>query len=87
MRAHPGIIVPPLPEKAIVGALRALQQPALAFVSFASAYCNPCTGRFGDDFVKSRCRGLEKFLRRVAAHPALVTDGAECALFQSLGLF
>lgn len=28
-------------------------------------------GRFGEDFIESRRRALEKFLQRVAAHPEL----------------
>ncbi|KAJ1923116.1 Vacuolar protein sorting-associated protein vps5 [Tieghemiomyces parasiticus] len=46
---HPGLVVPPVPEKQSLG-------------------------RFQDEFVESRRFGLEKFLRKIAAHPALHDD-------------
>ena len=47
LEAHyPGVIVPPLPEKLLVG-------------------------RFSDEFVESRRRGLEKFLNALASHVLL----------------
>jgi len=47
VRLHPGIVVPPVPDKAVVG-------------------------RFSQEFIQARRRGLEKFLVRTAVHPALI---------------
>jgi len=56
---HPGVIVPPCPPKDAV---------ANTFVKFKSA------GTELTPFVETRQYGLQRFLRRLVAHPALVDD-------------
>jgi sorting nexin-1/2 len=59
-----GWVVPPLPEKTILGSAGGAIRLIFAFDTGGS-------GRFNYSFLDSRRRGLEQFLNRLARHEAL----------------
>lgn len=57
-----GVIIPPLPEKTILGVLCLL---------FNAISCKFSAGRFNSQLLKKRQRGLQDFLERVSHHKYL----------------
>ncbi len=66
--AHPGIIVPPVPEKHAIG-----KQHCFPFCAAQSTFL-ACIGRFEGDFIEGRRLALERCLKRVLAHKTLRWD-------------
>ena len=70
---HPGVIVPPTPEKNAIGRSRANRNTQLLNIP-------TIPGRFEEDFVENRRVLLERMLRKIVQHPILQAD-ADLKLF------
>lgn len=71
MQNNPGVIVPGMPEKHVIGKLSL----PLVFTSLCGLPLNVrSAGRFGSDFIENRRLGLQAALTKIVAHPMLVGD-------------